>query len=59
MRVEASGCLRIARAVQAQRGRFWEEYTRLFQPHDYKVDLSDELYRLKQSLILDERKLVK
>ncbi len=38
---------------------FWEEYKRLSQPHQYKVDLSDELYNLKQSMILAERKQVK
>lgn len=34
---------------------FWEEYTRLAQPHDYKVDLSDKLYALKQSLIIENK----
>lgn len=31
--------------------RFWEEYKRLANPHVYKVDLSDELYALKQELL--------
>ena len=35
---------------------FWDEYKRLSNPHDYKVDLSDSLYALKQKLILQERK---
>ena len=30
---------------------FWEEYTRNDNPHIYKVDLSDELYELKTSMI--------
>ena len=34
---------------------FWDEYKRLSNPHYYKVDLSDKLYALKQSLILSER----
>lgn len=34
---------------------FWDEYKRLAQPHDYKVDLSDKLYELKQRLIKAER----
>ena len=34
---------------------FWEEYLRLTRPHQYKVDLSEKLYQLKQSLILAER----
>ncbi len=29
----------------------WEEYKRLLNPHVYKVDLSDELYDLKQKLL--------
>ncbi len=37
---------------------FWEEYKRLSNPHDYKVDLSDKLYQLKERLILEERKTV-
>lgn len=36
---------------------FWDEYKRLSQPHAYKVDLSDKLYQLKQSIILAERKV--
>ncbi len=35
---------------------FWDEYKRLERPHEYKVDLSDKLYELKQKLILEERK---
>lgn len=31
--------------------RFWDEYKRLTNPHIYKVDLSDELYELKQRLL--------
>ncbi|HOS17886.1 MAG TPA: nicotinate phosphoribosyltransferase [Clostridia bacterium] len=30
---------------------FWEESKRLLNPHEYKVDLSDRLYELKQRLI--------
>ena len=33
---------------------FWDEYTRLNNPHIYKVDLSDGLYALKQKLLLGE-----
>ena len=35
---------------------FWDEYKRLTQPHQYKVDLSDKLYELKQRLIVEEKK---
>ncbi len=37
---------------------FWDEYKRLEQPHEYKVDLSDKLYQLKQQLIREERNSV-
>ena len=32
-------------------GEFWNEYKRLMNPHIYKVDLSQKLYDLKQSLL--------
>ena len=34
---------------------FWEESKRLLNPHEYKVDLSDRLYELKQKLIAEFR----
>ena len=34
-----------------EQGNFWEEYLRQDMPHIYKVDLSDELYRLKKRLV--------
>lgn len=34
---------------------FWEEYLRISNPHEYKVDLSLKLYELKQKLIAEER----
>lgn len=34
-----------------QMDTFWDEYKRLTRPHVYKVDLSDKLYKLKQSLL--------
>lgn len=40
----------IAFAAQS-REEFWEEYKRRVNPHRYKVDLSDGLYALKQSLL--------
>lgn len=41
----------IAAYAAAQLDTFWEEYKRLDYPHLYKVDLSDELYALKTSMI--------
>ena len=38
---------------------FWDEYKRLSNPHEYKVDLSDKLYELKEKLIIEERKVKK
>ncbi len=32
---------------------FWDEYKRLDKPHLYKVDLSDNLYQLKQKMLED------
>ncbi len=34
---------------------FWDEYRRLDRPHLFKVDLSDELYKLKTNLIAEIR----
>jgi nicotinate phosphoribosyltransferase len=36
---------------KARKGEFQDEYKRLINPHEYKVDLSDKLYALKQKLI--------
>ena len=41
----------IAAYRKAETENFWEEYLRQDMPHIYKVDLSDELYRLKQELV--------
>ena len=41
----------IAEFSKAQLDGFWEEYKRIDYPHIFKVDLSDELYRLKTSMI--------
>lgn len=42
--------------AQSELDTFWEEYKRLVSPHIYKVDLSDELYKLKTSMIDEARK---
>ena len=34
-----------------EKGRFWAEYKRLANPHIYKVNLSDGLYKIKQELL--------
>ena len=41
----------IAKYAKEEISTFWEEYTRIDNPHIYKVDLSDGLYELKTSMI--------
>ncbi len=41
----------IQRYAAKELSTFWEAYRRLYNPHVYKVDLSDELYALKQELL--------
>ncbi|NLL55927.1 MAG: nicotinate phosphoribosyltransferase [Clostridiales bacterium] len=43
----------ISKYAQASKSEFWEEYTRLLNPHVYKVDLSQKLYDLKTALTLE------
>ncbi|MBP3653766.1 MAG: nicotinate phosphoribosyltransferase, partial [Clostridia bacterium] len=35
---------------------FWEQYKRLLNPHRYKVDLSDSLWMLKNSMLQGYRR---
>ncbi len=35
---------------------FWDQYKRLLNPHRYKVDLSDSLWMLKNSMIQQLRR---
>ena len=37
--------------AQRELDSFWDEYKRLDQPHVYKVDLSEPLWRLKNELL--------
>lgn len=41
----------IAAYAQKELDTFWDEYKRLHSPHRYKVDLSQNLYDLKHSLL--------
>ena len=45
----------IVKFATAEKAKFWDEYKRIDNPHIYKVNLSDKLYELKQS-ILKKRK---
>ena len=53
---ESKSVYQLQKDCQTSLDGFWDEYKRLSNPHDYKVDLSDDLYALKQKLILSERK---
>ncbi len=47
-----SPCLQdICAYAKQEMDTLWEEYKRLTKPHLYKVDLSEQLYALKQTLI--------
>ncbi len=41
---------------ESEADKFWDEYKRLAKPHIYKVNLSDGLYELKQSLLKKSKK---
>ena len=41
----------IALYAKQEMATFWEEYTRIDNPHIYKVDISDDLYELKTNMI--------
>ncbi len=46
----------IAAYSQLARSEFWEEFIRLINPSEYKVDLSDQLYNLKKYLTFSHAK---
>ncbi|NCC68960.1 MAG: nicotinate phosphoribosyltransferase [Clostridia bacterium] len=41
----------IVEYAKQSKNELWEEYRRLINPHEYKVDLSETLYLLKQKLL--------
>lgn len=43
----------IAKYCKEQKDGLWEEYKRLYNPHEYHVDLSNALYDLKKQLIYE------
>lgn len=43
----------IAEYAVKSRSEIWDEYKRLINPHNYKVDLSEGLYTIKQKLLHD------
>ena len=46
----------IQRHCQEDLDTFWDQYKRLLNPHRYKVDLSDSLWMLKNSMLLNYRR---
>ncbi len=46
----------IALYARQQLEMFWDEHKRIINPEEYKVDLSDQLYQLKQSLLFGNAK---
>lgn len=42
--------------AKKSKGEFYEEYKRLINPHDYKIDLSDKLYDLRKELMIKNHK---
>ena len=45
----------IAQYARNEMDTFWDEYKRLHSPHRYKVDLSQNLYELKRSMLEERR----
>lgn len=41
----------ICEYAEKEKASFWDEYKRFMNPHIYKVDLSDELYEMKQEIL--------
>ncbi len=48
---ESPQLMEIQAYTRRELATFWDQYKRLLNPHRYKVDLSDELWMLKQSLL--------
>ena len=45
----------IVKFAQSEKKRFWDEYKRIDNPQIYKVNVSDELYSLKQEILKSHR----
>lgn len=53
---ELPSLLEIKDYCKREKASMWEEYMRIMNPNIYKVDLSDELYDLKQSILGSHKK---
>ena len=45
----------IVKFANEEKSKFWDEYRRIDNPHIYKVNLSDKLYELKQSILKEHK----
>ena len=43
--------------AREEKSKFWDEYKRIDNPHIYKVNLSDKLYELKQTILKEYKSL--
>ena len=53
---ESPTLMEIQRHCAADLDTFWDQYKRLLNPHRYKVDLSDSLWMLKNSMLQNYRR---
>ena len=52
---ESPNVLQIQQYAKAELVSMWEETKRILNPHEYKVDISDQLYALKKQLIRENK----
>jgi len=53
---ESPSLMEIQSYCRAELDTFWDQYKRLLNPHRYKVDLSDSLWMLKNSMLQQYRR---
>lgn len=53
---ESPSLLEIQQHCKEEMDTFWDQYKRLLNPHRYKVDLSDSLWMLKNSMLQQYRR---
>jgi nicotinate phosphoribosyltransferase len=53
---QAPSLMEIQQHCKEEMDTFWDQYKRLLNPHRYKVDLSDSLWMLKNSMLQQFRR---
>ncbi len=53
---ESPSLMEIQQYCKEHHDTFWDQYTRLLNPHRYKVDLSDGLWMLKHSMLQNAKR---